>query len=151
MARPQPLLEAHFLVPGRAATWNGPAGPATWRTLEDVSYVYRTEEPGGFPYETEFWLFARLAHHSRREFTRDLSVTLVWGDDPNRRAEVCTRPLAPLTFRPAVPVRDVAFSFSAVFEGPGRYEFRLWHLVVRAWDQATRRRALARAHVRLEG
>ena|SRR5438094_9095069 len=151
MARPRPALEAHFLVPCRAVPWNGPAGPQTSRTLEDVAYTYRTETPNGFPYETEFWLFVRLAHHRRCEFTRGLRVTLIWHDDPQRSPEVCTRPFQTVTFRPSVSVRDVAASFSAIYEGPGRYEFRLWYPVVRKWDQAMRGRRLARAWIKLEG
>jgi hypothetical protein len=96
-------------------------------------------------------LFTRLAHRGRRDFTRELQATLVWHGDPLRRAEVCTRPFLPVTFRPAIPVRDIAASFSAVYEGPGVYEFRLWHPVVRKWDQRRRRRTLARAWVRIEG
>jgi hypothetical protein len=149
MARPS--FEAHFLVPCRAAVWNGPPGPNTSRNLEDVVYTYRTETPDGFPYETEFWLFVRLAHHRRRVFTRELFVTLIWLDDPQQRREVCTRPFQTVTFRPNVTVRDIAVSFSAVYEGPGRYEFRLWHRVVRKWAQKRKRRTLARAHIRIEG
>ena len=70
----RPSLEAHFLVPCRAVPWNGPAGPNTSRNLEDVAYTYRTETPDGFPYETEFWLFTRLAHRATRAFTRECSV-----------------------------------------------------------------------------
>lgn len=151
MARSKPLLEAHFLVPCLAVPWNGPAGPQTSRNLEEVAYTYRTEMPDGFPYETEFWLFLRLANHSRREITRDLRMSLIWHDDPQPRPEVCTRPFQTVTFRPSVPVRDVAVSFSAVFEGAGQYEFRLWYQVVRSWDQRTGRRTLARAWIRLEG
>lgn len=151
MARPQPSLVAQFLVPCRAVPWNGPAGPKTSRTLEDVAYTYHTETLDGFPYETEFWLFVRLAHDQRHEFTRDLRMTLIWDDDPQRRSEVCTRPFQTVTFRPSVPVRDIAVSFAAIFEGPGRYEFRLWYPVVRKWDQKTFRRTLAHAYIRIEG
>ena len=90
-----------------------------------MGYTYRTESPGGFPYETDFWLFARLAHTARREFTRDLRLTLVWHDDPQFRPEVWSRPFQIMTFRPAHPIRDMAASVSGIFEGPGRYEFRL--------------------------
>jgi hypothetical protein len=151
MARPKPSLEVHFLVPCRAVPWNGPAGPLTSRNLEEVSYTYHTDPPNTFPYETEFWLFARLAHHRPRVFTRELRVTLIWHDDPQRRPRVCTRPFQTTTFRPSVPVRDVAVTFSAVYEGPGRYEFRLWYPVVRKWDQRTKRRILACAWIRVEG
>jgi|GEM_PF-4800807 len=47
-------------------------------------------------------------------------------------------------------VSDIAVSFSAVFEGPGRYEFRLWYRVVRKWDQKRKRRTLGRSHIRIE-
>jgi hypothetical protein len=150
MARP--AFVAHFLVVCRNVQWDGPPGPNTTRTLEEVGYTYRTDTPNGFPYETDFWLYARLAHRGRRVFTRELQVTLIWRDDPNGRREVWTRPFHTVTFRPAMPVRDIAASVrSAVFEGPGRYEFRLWHRVVRKWDRAVRRRTLARAHLRMEG
>lgn len=146
-----PALTAHVFVVCRTVSWDGPAGPRTSRTLEQVAYTYRTETPGGFPYETDFWLFVRLAHGRRREFTRDLQLTFIWHDDPQLRPEVWTRPFQTATFRPAVTVRDVAASVSAVFEGPGRYEFRLWYPVVRSWDLARRRRTLARTHIRIEG
>lgn len=123
MARP--VLTAHLFVACRSVQWDGLPGRRTSRTLEQVSYTYRTESPGSFPYETEFWLFVRLAHNSRREFTRELQLTLVWHDDPQSRPEVWTRHFQSVTFRPAVTVRDIAASVSAIFEGPGRYEFRL--------------------------
>jgi hypothetical protein len=146
-----PVLTAHVFVGCRSVQWDGPAGPNTSRTLEQVSYTYRTDSLGGFPYETEFWLFVRLAHYSRREFNRELQLTLIWHDDPQKRPEVWSRHFQTATFRPAVTVRDVAASVSGIFEGPGRYEFRLWYLVERTWDHAQRRRTLARAHVRIEG
>lgn len=149
MARP--ALTAHVFVACRNVVWDGPAGPQTSRTLEQVAYSYRTEVPGGFPYETDFWLFVRLAHGRRREFTRGLRLTFIWYDDPKLRPEVWTRHFHTGTFRPAVTVRDVAASVSAIFEGPGRYEFRLWYPVVRRWDGATRRQLLARTHLRIEG
>jgi hypothetical protein len=58
-------LTAHVFVACRSVSWDGPAGPRTSRTLEQVAYTYRTEVPDGFPYETEFWLFVRLAHNRR--------------------------------------------------------------------------------------
>src|SRR5689334_17360783 len=122
MARPS--LYAHFLVPCRSVQWNGPAGPMTSRTLEEVAYTYRTDTPNGFPYETDFWLFVRLAHHRRHEFTRELFLTFIWGDDPQQRPEVWSRQFQTITFRPQRPVRDIAASVpSVIFEGRGRYEF----------------------------
>jgi hypothetical protein len=145
------LLTAHVLIACRSVQWDGPASPNTSRTLERVGYTYRTEVPDGFPYETEFWLFVRLAHYSRREFSRELILTLTWHDGPQMRPEVWSRRFQTATFRPTVTVRDVATSVSAIFEGPGRYEFRLWYPVVRKWDLAWRRRTLARTHIRIEG
>ena len=146
-----PALTAHVFVVCRNVFWDGPAGPNTSRTPEQVSYTYRPEMPDGFPYETEFWLFVRLAHNRQREFTRDLRLSLIWHDDPRLRSEVWSRAFQTMSFRPAVVVRDVAASVSTVLEGPGRYEFRLWHPVTRKWDQARRRRTLARTFIRLEG
>jgi hypothetical protein len=152
MVRPQPSFEVHAFLACRNIQWDGPAGPNTSRTLEQVGYTYRTDVPNGFPFETDFWLFVRLAHHRRREFTRKLQLTMIWADDPQRRPEVWSRPFQTITFRPTMPVRDIAASLpSVIFEGPGRYEFRLWHPVVRKWDQATKRRTLARTHIRIEG
>lgn len=140
------------MVPCRSVSWNGPAGPLTPRTLEDVVYTYRTDTPNGFPYETEFWLYVRLSHGFTRQAARDLFVSLIWADDPQQRPRVWNRPFQTVTFRPARPVLDVAVSLpSLVFEGRGRYEFRLWHRVVRKWDRATKRRILARAHIEVEG
>jgi hypothetical protein len=149
MARRQ--LAAHVFVACRSVQWDGPAGPNTSRTLEQVSYVYRTEVPGGFPYETELWLFLRISHDSRTEFGRELRLSLIWHDDPQMRKEVWSRQFLFANFRPSVTVKDIAASVSAIFEGPGRYEFRLWYPVVRKWDQAKQRKTLARAHVRIEG
>lgn len=146
-----PTLRAHVFVACRNIHWDGPAGPNTSRTLEQVGYTYRTEIPNGFPYETEFWLFTRLAHHCRREFSRDLKLSLIWHDDPRMRPEVWRCLFQTANFRPAVTVRDIAASVSTIFEGPGRYEFRLWYPVVRKWDQSRRRRTLARTYVRIEG
>lgn len=146
-----PALTSHVFVACRNVQWDGPAGPTTSRTLEQVCYRYRTDWPGGFPYETEFWLFVRLAHNYRREFNRELRLTLIWHDDPQLRREVWSRQFQTATFRPAITVRDVAARVSLIFEGPGRYEFRLWYPVVRKWDQTRRRRTLARTHVRIEG
>lgn len=146
-----PALTAHVFIACRNVVWDGPAGPNTSRTLEQVCYTYRTELPDGFPYETELWLLVRLAHNRRREFTRELRLAMIWHDDPEMRPEVWNRPFQTATFRPAVPVRDLAASVSTTFEGPGRYEFRLWTPVVRKWDLARRRRTLARTYVRIEG
>jgi len=146
-----PVLTAHAFVACRSVQWDGPAGPNTARTLEQVSYTYRTDVTSGFPYETELWLFVRLAHNCRREFTRELRLTLIWHDDPQVRPEVWSRHFQTATFRPAVTVRDVAAPVSAIFKGPGRYEFRLGYPVVRKWDQSRRRRTLARTYVRTEG
>ena len=146
-----PVLTTHVFVACRVVQWDGPAGPNASRTLEQVGYTYRTDSPGGFAYETEFWLFVRLAHNSQREFTRELQLSLIWHDDPQLRSEVWSRVFHIATFRPAVTVRDVAASVTAIFEGPGRYEFRLWYPVVRKWDQALRRRTLARTYIRIEG
>ena len=55
-----PVLTAHAFVACRSVQWDGPAGPNTSRTLEQVSYTYRTDVTSGFPYETELWLFVRL-------------------------------------------------------------------------------------------
>ena len=57
-----PILVAHVFVVCRGVQWDGSAGPNTSRTLEEVAYTYRTDSPDGFAYETEFWLFVRLAH-----------------------------------------------------------------------------------------
>ena len=144
-------VSAHVFVSCRNIQWDGAAGPNTSRTLEQVSYTYRTETPGGFPYETEFWLFLRLAHDRSREFTRDLQLTMVWHDDPSMRPEVWTRHFQTVTFRPVVAVRDFGARVSGIFEGPGRYEFRIWHPVIRKWDRKRFRRTLARTHLRIEG
>ncbi len=146
-----PALTAHVCIACRSVQWDGPAGPNTSRTLEQVGYTYRTDSPNGFPYETELWLFVRLAHSRRREFARELNLTLIWHDDPQRRTEVWSRHFQTAIFRPAVTVRDVAASVSAIFEGPGRYEFQLWYPVVRKWDQSRGQRTIARTHVRIEG
>ncbi len=146
-----PALTAHVFVACRSVQWDGPPGPQTSRTLERVSYTYRTDTPGGFPFETELWLFVRLAHTRRREFTRELHLSLVWHDDPLLRTVLWIRRVQVATFRPAVRVRDVAVPIPLVFEGPGHYEFRLWYPVVRRWDGARRRRTLARTYVRIEG
>ncbi len=149
MARP--ALSAHVFVACRNVVWDGTAGPKTSRTLEQVGYAYRTELPDGFPYETEIWLFARLVHNRRREFSRELRISMIWHDDPELRPEVWNRPFQLAAFRPEVSVRDVAISVSTTFEGSGRYEFRLWTPVVRKWDQSRRRRTLARTYIRIEG
>jgi hypothetical protein len=147
----KPPIVCHFLVPCLAVQWDGPAGPSTTRTLEGVGYTYRTDTPSGFPYETELWLCTRLAHSRRREFTRDLHLTLVWHDDPQRRSLVWRRRFQTVTFRPGTPVRDIARNVPLTFEGPGRYEFRLWHKVRGKWDRKAKMRILARAHIRMEG
>jgi hypothetical protein len=148
----QPSFVAHFLVPCLGVQWDGPAGPNTTRTLERVGYAYRTDTPNGFPFETEFWLFTRLAHFRRRPFTRELRLSLFWEDDPLARGGVWHRPFQTITFRPTAPVRDIAALVPAVvFEGPGRYEFRLWHRVTRRWDQSVHRRTVGRAYIRMEG
>jgi hypothetical protein len=144
-------LTAHFLIVCRNVQWDGPAGPSTSRTLEQVSYTYRTEVPDGFAYETDLWLFVRLEHSSRREFTRDLMLSMIWHDDPQFRPEVWSRNFQMASFRPVVTVRDMAASLTTIFEGPGRYEFRLWDPVIRKWDLVQRRRILARSHIRIEG
>ncbi len=146
-----PALTAHFLVVCRHVSWDGPTRPGTPRTLEGVSYVYQTDEPNGFPCETTFWLFARLSLFSNREVSRDLRVSFIWHDDPELRPEVWIRPFPTSPMRPATPVRDVANDFSTTFEGPGRYEFRLWHPAGRRWDGSRRRRTLARAFINMKG
>lgn len=146
-----PALTAHFFVACRHVSWSGPPGPHTPRTLEDVCYRYRADTPNGFPHDTEFWLFARLSHTRHREFSRDLRVSFIWHDDPQMRPESWSRPFPTSPFRPAVRVRDVAIPFTATFEGPGRYEFRLWYPVTRRWDLAKKRRVLAKAHIHMEG
>ncbi len=50
-----------------------------------------------------------------------------------------------------LPAREFAVPIPLVFEGPGLYEFRLWHPAVRAWDQRLRRRLLTSTYVRMEG
>lgn len=147
----RPGLSIQVFVACGLVEWDGPPARRTSRTLHQVAYIYRTDAPGGFPYETTLWLFARLAHYRRREFTRELWLTLVWHDDPQLRPEVWSRRFQTATFRPEVPVRDVAAPVTGVFEGPGRYEFRLWHPAVSKWDNARRRRTLARTYIRQEG
>lgn len=77
-----PALHAHAFLVCANVSWDAAAGPKTSRTLAEVSYTYRTETPNGFPYQTEFWLFARLVHRQPRQFVRMLYLTLVWLDDP---------------------------------------------------------------------
>ena len=146
-----PALTAHVFVACRSVQWDGPAGPEMSRTLEQVSYTYRTDTPGGFPYETDLWLFARLVHRRPREFTRELHVSLIWLDDPTLRQVLWTRRIMVATFRPAVRVRDVAVPVPLVFEGPGEYEFRLWYPVTRRWDQSRRRRTIGRTFIQTKG
>ncbi|HYH67106.1 MAG TPA: hypothetical protein VD866_20590 [Urbifossiella sp.] len=146
-----PALTAHVFVACRSVQWDGPPGPHTTRTLEQVHYTYHTDQPSGFPYETDIWLFVRLVHRRRREFSRELYVSLRWHDDPQYRPELWTRRYQVATFRPDVAVRDVAFPVPLVFEGAGTYQFRLWYPVRRAWDGATRRRVLADTYIRIEG
>ena len=145
-----PSLHTHLFVVCRSIAWDGFAGPNTSRTLESVAYTYRTELPDGFPYETDFWLFFRLAHAGRRAFHRTLRVSLIWLDDPDERAEVWNRKIQTVTFRPEVPVRDMATQISGIFEGAGRYEFRLWYNSKSRWDQSQRRRIIARTYIRIE-
>jgi hypothetical protein len=151
MAKPSPILEAHVFLLCRSVQWDGPAGPRTSRTLEQVAYTYYTDVPDGFPHETDFWAFARLVNRGKHVYTRELFLTMVWIDDPRRQKEVWTRSFNSITFRPATSVRDIAVPISAIFEGAGRYEFRLWHPVIRKWDRAMKRRTLARGHIRIEG
>lgn len=146
-----PKLHAHAFVACLNVAWDGNPGPNTSRTLERVSYVYRTETPNGFPFQTDLWLFARLAHHQPREFTKLLYLTLIWHDDERLSPEVWTREFQTMTFRPAVAVRDVAARVDAIFEGPGRYEFQLWYVSTRQWDQHNAKRVVARTHLRVEG
>jgi hypothetical protein len=146
-----PALHAHTFVACLNVSWEGNPGPNSSRTLERVSYVYRTETPNGFPFQTEFWLFVRLAHYRPREFTRMLYLTLIWQDDARLSLEVWTREFQNMTFRPAVTVRDMAARVDVTFEGPGRYEFQLWYVSMRKWDRHRARRILARTHMRIEG
>ena len=144
-------IHAHAFLVCLSVAWDGTPGPNTSRTLERVSYVYRTDTPDGFPFQTDFWLFVRLGHRRRQGVAKTLYLTLVWHDDPELRPEAWTRRFPDVSVRPEVTVRDIAARAAGVFEGPGRYEFRLWYRSVRTWDQTVRRRVVARTFIRIEG
>ncbi len=147
-----PVVVAHVFV---ACLHVEPLRPVTTyshRTLEGVCYVYQTSPRGAFPYQADIHLFVRLAYRwRRREFHQMLNVSVVWLDDPAGCSGGLARNFHDLHFQPWVPVKDISASVDCVFNGPGRYEFRLWYDAGSKWDGSPRRRNVARTYLRIEG
>ena len=145
MARPK-IEVKHFIV-CQAASWEGPAGPHTPRTLEGVCHRIGVPPGTEFPFEVEnLWTYLRLFNTNAGAGTVNLHLGLIWTDASGGPRRIGTQPHVRIPFRPDRGVVETAVSVRPIaFPGAGWYEFRLTREVRLKWK--TRRLIVAREQI----
>jgi hypothetical protein len=123
MARPKFFVQ-HFIA-CRNAAWDGPPGPNTTRTLEQVGFLYRVPPGTEAPEFEEFWLYARMFVTNGATGRRTFSVEIARTGVPEQQA-FDTRSLGSVEFRNPTAAVNVAWALRPLrFPSVGDYTFRL--------------------------
>lgn len=146
MARPKFVVQ-HF-IGCRNAPWDGPPGPKSTRTLEQVGYYYRIPPGTETPEFEEFWLYARLFLMNGVSGRREFVVEIARSGVPEHPA-FDVRTLGRVELRGSLPVVNAAWVLRPLrFPSVGEYVFRLMYRVTTRIR--TEWRVAAREWIRLE-